>query len=202
MINKMNQLVLILYSHRFGKKNSFRKKIKELLSSTNNYSLIVLDDNRKFMSTEVDDHLLVSCKAVKYKTNEIIEILNNVDKVIAFWDGTDITEFIYRAISLKKDLRIVPVDTTKVVNIESFNKFDVYIGRKTPWGNPFQIGVNGDDRMEVIKKFKERLHEQLKTNPNRKKELLTLQGKVLGCHCKPSPCHGDVIAEYLNTLED
>ncbi len=24
----------------------------------------------------------------------------------------------------------------------------------------------------------------------------------VGCHCKPEACHGDVIAEYLNSYED
>ena len=25
-----------------------------------------------------------------------------------------------------------------------------------------------------------------------------LRGKILGCHCKPKPCHGDVIAAWCN----
>jgi hypothetical protein len=36
--------------------------------------------------------------------------------------------------------------------------------------------------------FKRRIHE--------------LKGKTLGCFCKPEACHGDVIAEYLNNLQD
>ncbi|ASF45912.1 DUF4326 domain-containing protein [Methylovulum psychrotolerans] len=34
------------------------------------------------------------------------------------------------------------------------------------------------------------------------RELLQLRGKVLGCHCKPAACHGDVLANYLNSLDD
>ncbi len=35
-----------------------------------------------------------------------------------------------------------------------------------------------------------------------KEDVLALKGKTLGCHCKPAACHGDVIAEYLNVLDD
>ena len=28
--------------------------------------------------------------------------------------------------------------------------------------------------------------------------LLVLKGKVLGCWCKPGPCHGDVLARIAN----
>ena len=30
--------------------------------------------------------------------------------------------------------------------------------------------------------------------------MLSLRGKKLGCWCKPDPCHGDVIIDYLNNL--
>ena len=28
-----------------------------------------------------------------------------------------------------------------------------------------------------------------------------MQGKTLGCFCKPNPCHGDIIKEYLDRME-
>ena len=28
-------------------------------------------------------------------------------------------------------------------------------------------------------------------------ELVSLEGKVLGCWCKPDPCHGDVLSEFV-----
>jgi len=40
---------------------------------------------------------------------------------------------------------------TKVVN-KYKNRFDVYIGRGSSFGNPFEIGIHGD-RNEVIKKY-------------------------------------------------
>ncbi|PCR16422.1 hypothetical protein CQA65_30160, partial [Klebsiella pneumoniae] len=32
-------------------------------------------------------------------------------------------------------------------------------------------------------------------------ELLELDGKVLGCWCKPRPCHGDVYVKVVNRIK-
>lgn len=71
----------------------------------------------------------------------------------------------------------------------------VRIDRKTPWGNPFEIGKHGN-REAVI----ERYANYLPTNPDLLKQLPTLRGKCLGCWCKPEPCHGDVLVKMLTTL--
>ena len=78
-----------------------------------------------------------------------------------------------------------------VVN-ERTEEFDVYIGRGSKWGNPFKIGPDGN-RIEVIDKYK----QWIKTKPNLLKCLPELDGKRLGCFCKPQSCHGDVLAELL-----
>ncbi len=57
----------------------------------------------------------------------------------------------------------------------------VYIGRGTPYGNPFHIGRHGT-RKEVIKLFK------LKTLPFI--DVSNLKGCDLVCHCVPKACHG------------
>jgi len=86
-----------------------------------------------------------------------------------------------------------------VVNIDKEAMHDVYIGRGSKWGNPYAIGFDGD-REEVIRKFKYDFERDfLKFS---KEDVLALKGKTLGCHCKPAACHGDVIAEYLNVLDD
>lgn len=71
-------------------------------------------------------------------------------------------------------------------------EYDVYIGRGTPWGNPFRIGVDGD-RTAVIEKFREWFPQQPQFS-----QIDELRGKVLGCHCKPMACHGDLLAEWAN----
>lgn len=72
-------------------------------------------------------------------------------------------------------------------------RYDVYIGRPGPFGNPFVIGKDGD-RNEVIRKFEEYL---LKDEALMAK-VKQLKGKVLGCFCSPQKCHGDVLAKYAN----
>lgn len=78
-----------------------------------------------------------------------------------------------------------------VVNCKK-STYDVYIGRPSKWGNPFTIGVHGN-RKEVIEKYKLWIYEQ----PDLLSSLGELEGKVLGCHCSPLPCHGDVLVDLI-----
>lgn len=72
--------------------------------------------------------------------------------------------------------------------------YDVYIGRGSPWGNPFPINdAIGDTREVVIEKFRNHLFNSLKLGDVTVHDLLELDGKTLGCFCKPKACHGDVI---------
>ena len=84
---------------------------------------------------------------------------------------------------------------TKVVNKHT-EKYDVYIGRPTIFGNPFAIGRDGD-RAEVIIKYRKYFNERIQNDTEFKERVLALKGKTLGCYCKPLPCHGDAIVEYL-----
>ena len=86
---------------------------------------------------------------------------------------------------------------TTVVNLNT-SSYDTYIGRGSPFGNPFKIGKDGD-REEVIRKFKIYFVTRLRDRTFEQK-LLELRGRRLGCYCSPLACHGDVIAEYLNKL--
>ena len=84
---------------------------------------------------------------------------------------------------------------TKVVHCEN-DVYDIYIGRPSIWGNPFTED-NGDTRTEVIQKYR----EWLLNSPNAedvRSNLHILEGKILGCWCKPKACHGDVLAEIVN----
>lgn len=90
---------------------------------------------------------------------------------------------------------------TRVVNIRKDN-YDVYIGRAGKgtdgyFGNPFRIEL-GMPRGGTLKKFREYFYNRLKTDPEFHKRINALQGKTLGCFCKPYPCHGDIIKEYLD----
>lgn len=83
----------------------------------------------------------------------------------------------------------------KVVHCKK-EKFDVYIGRPSKWGNPFQIGVHGN-REEVIQMYKDWIIKQ----PELLMQLNELKGKTLGCWCKPCACHGDILIELANAGE-
>lgn len=87
---------------------------------------------------------------------------------------------------------------TTIVNVRSGGKFDVYMGRRGPFGNPFVIGPDGD-RAEVIRKFRIHFYERLKLDPEWKLKVEALRGKILACHCAPLDCHVDVYIEYLDT---
>lgn len=96
---------------------------------------------------------------------------------------------------------------TRVVNIRGRNAvhFDVYIGRAGHgydgyFGNPFKEGPDG--RMACIKRFEDYFYMRLQTDDEFKRRVLALNGKRLGCFCKPRACHGDIIAAYLNALDN
>jgi len=73
-------------------------------------------------------------------------------------------------------------------------KYDVYIGRPSKWGNPYSIGLDGT-RDEVISKYEARL---MAPEQNHLIEALPeLIGKTLGCWCAPKACHGDILKRMV-----
>ena len=76
-------------------------------------------------------------------------------------------------------------------------KYDVYIGRPGKWGNPFSwkegtlAKFKCDTREESIEKFREWIQQDRILM----EDLHELDGKVLGCWCRPKSCHGDVLKE-------
>jgi len=72
-------------------------------------------------------------------------------------------------------------------------KYDVYCGRPSRWGNPFEVGKDGT-RKEVIEKFE----KWLAHNSELLKDIGELKGKILGCWCAPLPCHCEILAELAN----
>ncbi len=88
-----------------------------------------------------------------------------------------------------------------VVNIKN-SQYQVYIGRAGHgmdgyFGNPFQIGRDGD-RDEVIRKYKIYFWNRVNNDPEFRERVMELKGKTLGCFCHPQSCHGDVIIAWLN----
>jgi hypothetical protein len=65
----------------------------------------------------------------------------------------------------------------------------IYIGRGSPYGNPFIVGVHGT-REQVIARFECEVMPKL--------DLTPLRGKDLVCFCKPKACHGDPLMREAN----
>lgn len=72
----------------------------------------------------------------------------------------------------------------------------VYIGRGSPFGNPFIIGKDGN-RDEVCDKYE----SMLKSNSTLMSMIKNLKGKDLICYCAPKRCHGDTILKLANKSE-
>lgn len=85
---------------------------------------------------------------------------------------------------------------TTVVNMRHTEQWDQCIDRRTIFGNPFKIGKDCT-REESIARYRAMFYRLIKNSKSFKEQVLALKGKRLGCWCKPKPCHGDVIVEYL-----
>ncbi len=88
----------------------------------------------------------------------------------------------------------------------------VYIGRpckgwvsKVELGNPYKEGKDGD-LQTIIEKYRRWLWDQMTNYPLGRPSLSIRQladmhadGKdiILGCWCKPKPCHGDVVKRAI-----
>ena len=88
---------------------------------------------------------------------------------------------------------------TRVVNLHR-EPFDVYIGRAGKgqdgyFGNPFSILRHGKDALPL---YEQHFAVRIATDAAFRARVEGLRGKTLGCFCKPKPCHGDIIAAWVN----
>lgn len=91
--------------------------------------------------------------------------------------------------------------STRLVNLHK-EPYDVYIGRGSKWGCPYTIIKDRptlakeivDSKEEALAKYK----EYILNTPELYNSLGELDGKILGCFCKPQPCHGDVLLELIS----
>ena len=87
----------------------------------------------------------------------------------------------------------------KVVNLRK-DKYDVYIGLGSSFGNPCQISRR-HNREQALEWYRQWFYNQLKDHFFYR-EVEKLRGKILGCYCKPLACHGDIIVEFLENTRD
>ena len=126
--------------------------------------------------------------------------ISECSHLLLLWDGDEFSNLLFEAKLHQIKIKLIPIQVTKIVNKEVTDEYDLYIGRGTPWGNPFAIGHGeGPDRTEVIEKYKAYFTEKIKNDKAFRRGITEMKGLRLACFCKPARCHGDVIADYLNS---
>jgi len=196
--------LLILYPNMFNVQSKFNRKLKRIIVNNKVTSVsFVHDDNDFIRAYFVGGHSDVELKCVPSVD------YNVVTHAIIFDDGEEFSKERDSLSAYSILCRVINIKLTRVVNInrESQYKNDKctaayeYIGRGSYWGNPYAMFEDGDDREEVIRKY--RYDFDYEKFPHIDKlEVYKLLGKRLGCFCKPDKCHGDVLADYLNSWDD
>lgn len=197
--------LLVALPKGFGFKELFDKSISSVMQGLNDFEVTLIPDNHGISKSYFDSHG-VSVISVPSPNSKLgcSSLLKKHTHAVIFWDGEELSDFVYFSKLLKIPNRIFPVRITKVCNKDKYDPFDVYIGRGSPWGNPFPIEhhEDGAKRKDVIDKYKKYFQDEFVSNPEKLRAVLSLRGMRLACHCKPLDCHGDVIAEFLNSYED
>lgn len=81
--------------------------------------------------------------------------------------------------------------------------FDVYIGRGSVWGNDYshlpetKASHKVDTRDEAVECYRDQLWDSICSGKITIDMLKSLNGKRLGCFCKPKSCHGDIIVKAV-----
>ena len=145
----------------------------------------------------------------------LIEIENisdfEITHAIIFDDGDELAVDVYNYLKNNNiTTRLIKIKITKVLNIDVDLKYKAiksnaeyeYIGRGSNWGNPYAMtSYSNEDREKVINLFKYDFEKDILLKV-KKQEVYKLLGKKLGCFCKPFACHGDILADYLNSWDD
>ena len=193
-MNSQEPTILIAYPKEFICYAKFERKISKIFSSLPRFSLAMINDYNGFIAKKIETDQRIH-DAIKTSEDK----LEQVTHAVIFNDGASFAHILDELKQKGIASRIINTVITRVVNIDKNEPYDIYIGRGSAWGNPYAIGIDGD-RDEVIRKYHYDFERgYLKSN---KQQLLQLRGKTLGCHCKPYSCHGDVLADYLNSLDD
>lgn len=94
---------------------------------------------------------------------------------------------------------MIPVLNKKT---DKLPKGAVYIGRPSRFGNPFPVTKN-QVRHIAVEKFQAYFLRRAKNDRVFMADLQWLKKNAIAlvCFCAPLPCHGDVIAKYLDDME-
>lgn len=201
--------VLIIYPASFKSYSKFCRKVLRITENLGDMKFASIHDNNLFLKKIVSEHF----PNVEVILDENVD-LSSITHAIIFDDGEEFPGIIEEIKKIKVPLRFIKIDITRVVNINTESQYDTsntesyeYIGRGSYWGNPYSMydledleeGENPRD--VVIQKFKYDFDYDKFLNVE-KNQVYKLAGKRLGCFCKPQACHGDVLADFLNSWDD
>jgi hypothetical protein len=89
-----------------------------------------------------------------------------------------------------------------LINLRTRQPYDVYIGLGSVWGNVYS---SYHSRKRAIRLYEEDWRKRLISPATRQLALANLaylDSMVMGCHCAPKLCHGDVLIklfeEFIN----
>lgn len=74
-----------------------------------------------------------------------------------------------------------------------------YPKEESKWANPYKL-KEGYTREEAIKEYERYIREKIERE-GLEEELMKLEGKKLGCWCKPEACHGDVLVKIIKEMK-
>lgn len=87
-----------------------------------------------------------------------------------------------------------------VVNVKAGDKYEVFIGRPSQWGNPIRLREDTlSERFGALLQYLDWL--TLPAQAALRARVVELRGQVLGCYCAPAPCHGHVLARLANASD-
>lgn len=135
-----------------------------------------------------------------------VEMAKRSDALIAIWDGKSPGTNHMIQTALARGLRVYVYRPRSARAAEAgprvLNRHHgpmpagaVYVGRGTPWGNPYKVGPDGS-REEVIQKFRAFLARRPDLVASVRRELA---GRSLVCSCAPAACHADVLLAVANS---
>ncbi len=187
-------IIVIAYPAEWLCLSKFQRKLHKLFSNLKQFAVLYPHDEQGLIEKTFAEDQRVLAKGLW------LPMTFQPNYAVIFDDQRSLEDVKSRISELQIDSRHILVKVTRIVNIEH-ESYDIYIGRGSGFGNPYAIGVEGDDRDEVIRKFQYDFDRDY-LKDHFKRRLLAHQGKTLGCHCKPLACHGDVLATYLNSYDD
>lgn len=202
--------LFIFYPEAFKVKSKFERKVSRITQNLHSFNIYYLSDPNNFIKEYFSEN---SNHEVTFQQISNLDS-NNITHAIIFDDGEEFISSHQDFIDNHNiNIRVINIAITRVVNIDKETQYKSikssdsyqYIGRGSYWGNPYSMYDFSDDesnsREDVIRMFKYDFDND-KFVKKKKSEVYSLAGKRLGCFCKPEACHGDVLADFLNSWDD